>query len=58
MEGHSGSLRSVVQDLYYIGKGLSFGLGNLELDLELYLRYRDIGIDVAKAKMIACRVMD
>lgn len=37
-------------------KGLSFGLGNLELDLELYLRYRDIGIDVAEAKMIARRV--
>lgn len=35
-------------------KGLSFGLGNLELDLELYLR--DIGIDVAEAKMIARRV--
>lgn len=39
-------------DLCY--KGLSFGLGNLELDLELY---RDIGIDVAEAKMIARRVM-
>lgn len=35
-------------DLCY--KGLSFGLGNLEL-------YRDIGIDVAEAKMIARRVM-